>query len=274
MPGIVQKMRTRDWNGVYIRKITQDFSLGLLLDNISATLREVSKKMHPLPLSKILLHHVIMRSLLDKGYAPRTEELAAHFGVPRKRVANALSELQDYHGVVLHPNSPEVWVIHPFSTAPTNFAVRLEERVWWGNCAWCSLGIAALLGGNGVRIDSTVGAEGPPLSVHVDGAKVRENLLVHFPVPMTRVWDNVIYADSTVLLFETDAQIETWTKCHRIPRGDTQPIQRVYELGAAWYRHHLDADWHKWTTAEARDIFARLGLKGPIWNLPNSEKRF
>jgi len=90
------------------------------------------------------------------------------------------------------------------------------------------------------------------VSVHVDGGRVREDLLVHFPVPMTHVWENVIYADSIVLLFETQAQIDAWTECHRIPRGDTQPIQRVYELGAMWYLHHLDQAWHKWSTAEAR----------------------
>ncbi len=227
-----------------------------------------------LPLSKISLHHVILRTLVDRGYAPTREELAAHFGVGMEDIAGALSELQDYHGVVLHPHCQEVWLIHPFSTAPTNFLVRLEDRSWWGNCAWCSLGIAALLGGNGVCIDSSLGAEGTPVSVHVDGGRVREKLLVHFPVPMAHVWDNVIYADSTVLLFETDAQIDAWAKRHRIPRGDSQPIQRVYELGAAWYRHHLEGDWHKWTVSEAIDIFTRLGLGGRIWELPLSAERF
>lgn len=215
-----------------------------------------------------------MRSLVDNGYAPTSDELAGHFGVGKRDIAAALSKLQEYHGVVLHPHCPEVWVSHPFSTAPTNFLVRKGERMWWGNCAWCSLGIAALLGGDGVRIDTSVGADGAPLSVHVDSGQVGEELLVHFPVAMTRVWDNVIWADSTVLLFETRMQIDAWTERHRIPRGDVQPIQRVYELGATWYGHHLDHDWHKWSTAEARDIFTRLGLKGPIWELPATGERF
>ena len=227
-----------------------------------------------LPLNNSCLHHIIMRSLVDQGYAPTSGELAAHFGVSRENMAAALSELQNYHGVVLHPHCPEVWVIHPFSTAPTNFLVRRGEQIWWGNCAWCSLGIAALLGGDGICIDSSLGAEGVSVRAHVDGGRVREDLLVHFSVPMTRVWDNVLYADSTVLFFETSAQIEGWTKRHRIARGDTQPVQRVYELAASWYGHHLDQDWHKWSTAEARDIFARLQLGGPIWDLPATDERF
>jgi hypothetical protein len=91
---------------------------------------------------------------------------------------------------------------------------------------------------------------------------------------MKHVWENVIYADSIVLLFETHAQVGAWTERHRIPRGDTQPVQRVYELGATWYQHHLNQDWHKWSTAEARDIFNRLELKGPIWDLPATGLRF
>jgi len=227
-----------------------------------------------LPLNNSSLHHVIARSLFDHGYAPTGQELASHFGVKEKKIAAALSELQDYHGVVLHPHCPEVWVIHPFSTAPTCFTVRFGERLWWGNCAWCSLGIAALLGANGIAIDTTSGAEGRPVTVHVDGGRVREDLLVHFPLPMTRAWGNVIHFDSLVLVFESEAQIDAWAKRHSIARGDAQPIQRVYDLAAAWYGRHLDLDWHKWTVAEAREIFKQVGLGGPIWDLPQSAERF
>lgn len=225
-------------------------------------------------LNKISLHYVIMRNLMDHGYVPTNEVLSTYFGVKLEEVAQTLSALQDYHGVVLHPHRPDVWVIHPFSTAPTCFAVRQGERLWWGNCTWCSLGIAALLGGNGVSIDSTLGAEGNPVTVNIEGGHVREDLLVHFPVPMARAWDNVIYTDSTVLFFESDAQIDAWAKRHNIARGDAQPIQRVYDLGAIWYGRHLDEDWHKWTLAEAREIFTKLGLSGPIWDLPQSRERF
>ena len=132
----------------------------------------------------------------------------------------------------------------------------------------------SLLGGNGITIDTTLGAESRPLTLHADGGRVREDLLVHFPMPMTRAWDNVIHFDSLVLVFESPTQIEEWAKRHNIARGDTQPIQRVYDLAAARYGRHLDQDWHKWTLAEAREIFARVGLSGPIWDLPRSAERF
>jgi Alkylmercury lyase len=225
-------------------------------------------------LDKISLHHVIMHHFMEHCCAPTGDALATYFGVEREEIASAMFALQEYHGVVLHPHCPEVWVAHPFSTAPTCFTVRYGERRWWANCAWCSLGIAALLGGNGVSIESSLGADSSPVTVQVDGGCVQEDLLVHFPVPMTRVWDNVIYADSTVLFFESDGQIDFWAKRHHIARGDSQPIQRVYQLGVAWYGHHLDEQWHKWTLDEARAIFTKLGLSGPIWELPHSSERF
>ena len=225
-------------------------------------------------LDKISLHHAIMNHFLKHGHPPTSAALAAHFRVDREAVTSTLLALQEYHGVVLHPQEPEVWVAHPFSSAPTCFTVRQGERCWWGNCAWCSFGIAALLGGDGVLIESSLGADGRPVTVHVDDGRVREDLLVHFPVPMPRVWDNVIYADSLVLFFESDSQIDSWAKLHNIARGDSQPTQRVYELGATWYAHHLDKVWHKWTVEEAQAIFTKCGLTGQIWELPLSDERF
>lgn len=93
------------------------------------------------------LHYAIIRHVLDRAHAPTRLALASELGVDPETVRQGLEALQANHGVVLHPHQPEVWVLHPFSSAPTPFAVRHAHRLWWGNCAWCSLGIAALLGG-------------------------------------------------------------------------------------------------------------------------------
>lgn len=230
--------------------------------------------MTPPVLSRASLHHAIVRHLVDHGSAPSRASLARRFDVDETEMTRALRDLHDDHGVVLHPHTPEVWIVHPFATAPTPFVVRQGERAWWGNCAWCSLGVAALLGGSGVEIHTTLGAEGRGVVVHVDDHRVREDLLVHFPVPMARAWDNVVFTCSTMLVFEREADIDAWARRHALPRGDAQPIQRVYEFARVWYGRHLDEDWRKWTTDEARDIFDRFGFRGPIWELPRTGERF
>jgi hypothetical protein len=220
------------------------------------------------------LHHAILQHLVDYGCAPSRTALAQRFDVDADVVAGALHKLQDMHGVVLHPHTPEVWIAHPFSTAPTPFTVRHGARVWWGNCAWCSLGVAALVGGNEVTIQTTLGAEGQPVTIHIDSGRVREELWVHFPIPMTHAWDNVVYTCSTMLVFDSESAIDGWCVRHALPRGDAQPIQRAYNFAGVWYGGHLDPDWKKWTTDEARRIFARFGFAGPVWALPDSEQRF
>lgn len=220
------------------------------------------------------LHLSVLRHLLDRGFAPSLGWLAQEFAVDTDVMARALLELQEIHGVVLHPHVPEVWIAHPFSTAPTPFAVKHGARVWWGNCAWCSLGVAALIGGHDVTIQTTLGAEGQPVTIHVENNTIREDLWVHFPIPMTRAWDNVVYTCSTMLVFDSKSAIDQWCERHAVPRGDAQPIQRAYDFASVWYGRHLDPGWSKWTLGEARQIFARFGFQGPVWDLPESDQRF
>jgi hypothetical protein len=225
------------------------------------------------PLTLGSLHHAIVRNFIDDGYAPTHPQLCERFGVAAAAMTKALRDLEAYHGVVLHPHLPEVWIAHPFSSAPTLFCVQQLERRWWGNCAWCALGVAALVGGNAV-IHTMLRAEGAPALIHIDDHRVRENLVVHFPIPMTHAWDNVVYTSSTILVFATDTDVNAWSQRHAILRGDVQPIQRVYDFARVWYGRHLEDEWRKWTTDEARDLFEHFGFTGRIWHLPASDQRF
>src|SRR5215212_12164852 len=91
------------------------------------------------------LHYHIIKGIIDNGFAPSVDDLSDILGSDKDEVIKGLYDLQDYHGVVLHPNEPKVWVIHPFSSAPTNFYVKSQRGQRVGFCALCSLGEAALL---------------------------------------------------------------------------------------------------------------------------------
>ncbi len=220
------------------------------------------------------LHYILIKRIIEDGYAPSNESLAKHFGTDEAEVTKALHALQEYHGVVLHPDQPKVWVIHPFSLAPTNFYVTSEQGQWWGNCAWCSLGVAALLNTD-VTISTTIGAEGQPISINIKNGKIiEENLFIHFPIPMRNAWDNVMYTCSNMLVFEHEEQVKSWSKRHDIPLGDIQPIQRIWEFSKKWYGNHLNPNWKKWTSEEAKNLFREFELTHPTWELEASEKRF
>lgn len=220
------------------------------------------------------IHYAVLSGIVERGHAPSIAELAAGFECTKEMAEFGLLSLADDHGIVLHPGSTRIWVAHPFSLAPTGFVVRRGERSWWGNCAWCSLGIAALLGG-AVTITTTLGGEDRQVTIHVSDDGVAEtDLLVHFPVPMTKVWDNVIYACGTMLVFDDEAAVEDWCRRHDIAKGDVRGLDQVWRFAGDWYARHLDTDWRKWTIDEARTMFARHGLDGPIWELPAAAGRF
>ena len=225
-------------------------------------------------LNNATLHHMIMKDIIERGYAPSPMELVERFDRPRPEISSALRALMEYHGVVLHPNSDDIWVAHPFSLAPTGFLVRSGEREWWGNCAWCSLGVTELAGGT-AAITTSLGAVGRQVTVRIEnGSLLDRDYVIHFPIPMAKVWDNVVYSCSMMLLFETASDVENWCAKRRKPKGDVRPIAQVWELAREWYGQHLDTDWKKWSAEEAAAIFHRHGLDGPIREIPLSQKRF
>lgn len=225
-------------------------------------------------LSNASLHYTLLNGIIQNGYAPSNQELAQAFQTDVASIKKALFDLQEYHGVVLHPHAPKVWVVHPFSLAPTNFYVRSPKGEWWGNCAWCSFGVAALVKGD-VTITTSIGAEGLTTTIPIaDGELLNKDLVVHFPIPMQQAWDNVIFTCSNMLIFRDEEQVDKWSKKHNIPKGDVQPVEKIWAFAQKWYGNHLNPNWQKWTVAEAKAIFAAFDLTHSIWNLNASEERF
>jgi hypothetical protein len=221
-----------------------------------------------------LLHHTILQFIIDFGFAPDAEILADILKTNVKEIESGLIRLQEYHGVVLHPKDTRIWVIHPFSLAPTNFLVKSEKGTWWGNCAWCSLGIAALLKKD-LTITTRLGAYDKQIVIHIQNGKLLEkNLYVHFPIPMKKAWDNVIYTCSNMLVFENEEQINAWSERHKIPKGDIQGISNIWEFSKIWYGNHLNSAWERWTMEQAKQIFAQFNLTHKIWDLDPSGQRF
>lgn len=160
------------------------------------------------------------------------------------------------------------------SLAPTNFYIRSERGEWWGNCAWCSLGVAALLNED-VKITTTIGGQDKQVILQIrDGQLDRDDLFIHFPIPMRNAWENVIYTCSNMLVFENTEQVHEWSRRHGIPVGDIQPVAKIWSFAQRWYGNHLDPNWEKWTSAEAKAIFTTFGLTSDTWNLEAKATRF
>ena len=53
-------------------------------------------------ITKGFLHYIILKHIIDTGFAPNLETLSSTLNINVADVEKGLYDLQDYHGVVLH----------------------------------------------------------------------------------------------------------------------------------------------------------------------------
>jgi len=149
------------------------------------------------------LHCAIIRHIVDTGHAPSLQRLAELAKLTEDRALSILKKLESIHGVILVPNSSRIWSIHPFALNPTSFWVSTADatRGWWANCAWCALGIGAAIQQD-LTITTSDGGEGDLLKFSVvAGRPSRIDLLMNFPYPPERWWDNSFAPCANILFF-------------------------------------------------------------------------
>ena len=66
------------------------------------------------------LHSALIRHVVERGFAPPTRLLAEQLGWSESELQGILKQLAAIRGVILKPNSFEVWAIHPFTLMPYN----------------------------------------------------------------------------------------------------------------------------------------------------------
>ena len=77
-----------------------------------------------------------------------------------------------------------------------------------------------------------------------------------------------------VLPFRSGEEIRAWAERHRLPMGEPVPLRQVAHLARVWYGSHARPDWHKWSVAEAQQIFRDAGLRSEFWNLGEKAGKF
>lgn len=209
----------------------------------------------------------INRFIFGNGYAPTTAELSVILSTDEGRIRTSLKQLADNHAIVLHPNSFDIWVAHPFALFPTLFWVESKGKKWWGNCSWCSLGIAALTKAD-TRIFTKISGEEESLTIEIiDGKVAQGDLLVHFPIPAKQFWDNVIFTCANMLTFKDESQVAEWCKRHKIPKGEVHTVDKIWELAKLWYGNYLDDAWTRKSPEYAESLFRKVGLTSGFWKL-------
>ena len=214
---------------------------------------------------EVELHTAIIRHVAERGFAPAMSLLQAQLGWPDAELRSGLTKLVEMRGIILKPNSTEVWGIHPFTLMPTATWVEAKGGGWWANCAWCALGIGAALNDD-IRVCSRAGAEHVGVDFQVQrGRSSNDRLLIHFPFAPSEWWSNPYNPCGGILFFSSHAEIDAWCERHHFPHGEVIDIATGVALARAWFGDYLAPTWRRKSIDEAKRVFQSLGLTSEFW---------
>lgn len=129
--------------------------------------------------------------LIAHGVAPSCAEMGDAFGETAASVRDQLATLRIGKTVLVHPTTRELWMVGPFSAAPTNYRLTDGSTTWFANCAWDMFGVATLVG-RPIRAEVPCVDCDEPLSVHCDPAEPpKEPFVVHFLLPARRWYEDI-----------------------------------------------------------------------------------
>lgn len=134
----------------------------------------------------------IYRHFADEATAPLATDIAAALGLTPDETRAALRRLAAAKALALRADG-ELLMAPPFSAVPTGYRVHGDGKSWWANCAWDALGFSPMFGID-IRIECACPDCKAPVQVEVrDGALVDQPLRMHFALPPTKWWDDIVF---------------------------------------------------------------------------------
>ncbi len=136
----------------------------------------------------------IYESIARTTQAPTSADVAESLSAPPEEVAAAFERLHKKRLLVPEPGNPSrIRMAPPFSGVETSFRVKVQDNVYYANCAWDALGIAAALQADAL-VEASDGYSGEPMLLEVqNGQPVPQPCVIHFAVPAAHWWDDILY---------------------------------------------------------------------------------
>ena len=136
----------------------------------------------------------IYETIAETTKAPTSAEVAAAIGLSVEEVEASFQRLYTKRLLVLEPGSAShIRMAPPFSGVETSHLVDIDGKLYFANCAWDALGIAAALH-HDADIKTSCADCGEPMSFQIrNGKPVSQECAIHFAVPAAHWWDDIIY---------------------------------------------------------------------------------
>ena len=139
------------------------------------------------------IRHFVYQHIADTTLPPTVDETAAYFNITTAEASEYYKELHNRHACFLDLETLTIRMVNPFSGIPTDFRVHANGKTYYANCAWDMLGIPAALHTDAV-IEAKLTESGESVQLEVKDGKVTNNeLLVHFPLPFARWYDDLVF---------------------------------------------------------------------------------
>jgi hypothetical protein len=133
----------------------------------------------------------VYRHFAETTHPPQVDATASQFGLTRQEAAAAYEELGKRHALFLEPGTHHIQMAWPFSGVETPFKVYANDKTYFANCAWDSLGIPAALRAD-AQIEASCAQSGEPIHITVCRQQVQDSsALVHFLVPFGSWYNNL-----------------------------------------------------------------------------------
>jgi hypothetical protein len=131
----------------------------------------------------------VYRHFAETTQPPQVDETAALFALTHEEAVSAYEELHQHHAFFLKPGTHEILMANPFSGGQTSFKVHADDKTYFANCAWDTLGIPAALHVDG-EIEAACAQSGESIRLSVANQQIsKSDVLVHFLLPF-KSWYN------------------------------------------------------------------------------------
>lgn len=137
-------------------------------------------------------HHFVLKTFVDRGYAPHFSEIARHFGVPIEKGKALLHDLMKTGMPMwLYPGTDLIASFAPFNNLPNQYRVTVNGRPgWFAQCGVEAMALCWLFPDKSVQIDSPCLDCGESLRVVVrDGvieSRDPDGIVVYVELPLNR----------------------------------------------------------------------------------------
>jgi len=149
------------------------------------------------------IRHFVYQHFADTTHPPSVDETAAHFNISTEEASEYYNELHNRHAFFLEPETLTVRMANPFSGIPTDFKVHANGKTYYANCAWDMLGIPAALHTDAV-IEAVCTESNEIVQLEIKDGQIANSqstsyqstdsqLLIHFPLPFSRWYDDLTF---------------------------------------------------------------------------------